>query len=223
MSPTLHESVGINIAHKKPRLICVAPTPNEVKHLTMRRTIDVAIWVFNRMRNGSSPRAFAFAIPRFAFHLSPHSTQNPMKISSTVATVCFVLACVSPTQAIERKLILGGEIVPAGTKTYTAGIRTTATGNNACGGTLISSTHVIIASLQQQLRHSLGVRGLALYQWIYRRRADQVRIDHEPPQVRVRTISKRLRDSGTGETQFIHACKACCNLTRTIKFRWCVA
>ncbi|POM63949.1 Trypsin protease GIP [Phytophthora palmivora] len=69
-----------------------------------------------------------------------------MKISSLVTGSCFVLACVSTTDAIERRLILGGDIVPAGTKTYTAGIRTTASGNNACGGALISSTHVITAS-----------------------------------------------------------------------------
>ncbi|OWY99010.1 Trypsin protease GIP [Phytophthora megakarya] len=69
-----------------------------------------------------------------------------MKIFSTIIGACVVLACVLPANAIERKLILGGEIVPAGTKTYVTGIRSTATGNNVCGGTLISPTHVITAS-----------------------------------------------------------------------------
>ncbi|EEY60915.1 chymotrypsin, serine protease family S01A, putative [Phytophthora infestans T30-4] len=69
-----------------------------------------------------------------------------MKTYSAVAGACFMLAYMSPAHAIERKLILGGEIIPAGTKTYTTGIRRTASGNNVCGGTLISPTHVITAS-----------------------------------------------------------------------------
>lgn len=43
-------------------------------------------------------------------------------------------------------MVLGGEIVPAGTKTYVAGIRSTRDGNSFCGGTLVSPTHVITAS-----------------------------------------------------------------------------
>ncbi|ETL94968.1 hypothetical protein L917_07154 [Phytophthora nicotianae] len=69
-----------------------------------------------------------------------------MKTYSTVAGACYMLVCMTPTHAVERKLVLGGDIVPAGTKTYTTGIRRTASGNNVCGGTLISPTHVITAS-----------------------------------------------------------------------------
>ncbi|KAG7383747.1 hypothetical protein PHYPSEUDO_003362 [Phytophthora pseudosyringae] len=69
-----------------------------------------------------------------------------MKTPLAIAGACFLLAFVSPTHAIERKLVLGGETVPTGTKTYTTGIRRTASGNNVCGGTLISPTHVITAS-----------------------------------------------------------------------------
>lgn len=36
-----------------------------------------------------------------------------------------------------RRLILGGEPIPAGTKTYTVGIRETINGNSYCGGVLI--------------------------------------------------------------------------------------
>ncbi|KAG1686142.1 hypothetical protein DVH05_004609 [Phytophthora capsici] len=69
-----------------------------------------------------------------------------VKTPSVIASLCFALAWASPSVAVERKLILGGEIVPTGTKTYTAGIRTTPGGNNLCGGTLISPKHVITAS-----------------------------------------------------------------------------
>ncbi|KAG6953151.1 hypothetical protein JG688_00012968 [Phytophthora aleatoria] len=40
----------------------------------------------------------------------------------------------TPAHAIERKLILGGDVIPAGTKTYTTGIRRTASGNNVSVG-----------------------------------------------------------------------------------------
>ncbi|KAF4143486.1 Trypsin [Phytophthora infestans] len=50
------------------------------------------------------------------------------------------------TDAVERRLILGGTIVPKGRKTYFAGMRKTAEGKNFCGGTLISPIHVLTAS-----------------------------------------------------------------------------
>ncbi|KAL4146179.1 hypothetical protein PRNP1_012049 [Phytophthora ramorum] len=72
-----------------------------------------------------------------------------MKIASAAATTYFALAYASTAHgadAVERKLVLGGEVVPAGTKTYNVGVRTTKAGSNACGGALISPTHVLTAS-----------------------------------------------------------------------------
>lgn len=43
-------------------------------------------------------------------------------------------------------LILGGSIVPPGTKTYTTGVRPTANGTDFCGGSLITPTHVLTAA-----------------------------------------------------------------------------
>ncbi|KAF1791815.1 Serine protease [Phytophthora cactorum] len=47
---------------------------------------------------------------------------------------------------VERELILGGEIVPSGTKTYVANIRLHQDSDSAFGGSLISPTHVLTAS-----------------------------------------------------------------------------
>ncbi|KAG3136648.1 hypothetical protein PI126_g17726 [Phytophthora idaei] len=43
-------------------------------------------------------------------------------------------------------LILGGGIVPPGTKTYTTGVRPTANGTDFCGGSLVTPTHVLTAA-----------------------------------------------------------------------------
>ncbi|KAG6584535.1 serine protease trypsin-like protein [Phytophthora cinnamomi] len=43
-------------------------------------------------------------------------------------------------------LILGGGIVPPGTKTYTTGVRPTTNGTDFCGGSLITPTHVLTAA-----------------------------------------------------------------------------
>ncbi|KAG7379868.1 hypothetical protein PHYPSEUDO_008056 [Phytophthora pseudosyringae] len=43
-------------------------------------------------------------------------------------------------------LILGGGIVPPGTKTYTTGVRPTVNGTDFCGGSLITPTHVLTAA-----------------------------------------------------------------------------
>ncbi|KAI9980432.1 hypothetical protein PInf_026276 [Phytophthora infestans] len=42
--------------------------------------------------------------------------------------------------------ILGGHVVPQGSKTYTTNLRLTADGNSVCGGTLISPDHVLTAA-----------------------------------------------------------------------------
>ncbi|KAG2502510.1 hypothetical protein BBO99_00009867 [Phytophthora kernoviae] len=57
------------------------------------------------------------------------------------------VTCAQPRQNVtERKLIVGGEVVPRGIKTYTSGLRATIDGNSFCSGSLISLTHVLTAS-----------------------------------------------------------------------------
>ncbi|KAG7388689.1 hypothetical protein PHYBOEH_007770 [Phytophthora boehmeriae] len=62
-----------------------------------------------------------------------------------------LLACVAYTTStdgsnIQRELIVGGSVVLENTKTYTTGLRTTIDGDNFCGGSLISPTHVLSSS-----------------------------------------------------------------------------
>jgi secreted trypsin-like serine protease len=60
--------------------------------------------------------------------------------------VALLAATAAVTQASDiQPLILGGTIVPVGQKTYTVGLRRSATGPNTCGGTLITPTHVLTA------------------------------------------------------------------------------
>ncbi|KAK1939994.1 Mite allergen Der f 3 [Phytophthora citrophthora] len=47
---------------------------------------------------------------------------------------------------IQRKLILGGTIVPAKAKTYMVGLRNSADGESFCGGSLVSPIHVLTGS-----------------------------------------------------------------------------
>ncbi|OWZ00421.1 Serine protease trypsin-like protein [Phytophthora megakarya] len=70
-----------------------------------------------------------------------------MKIFSTIAATSLVIGAVTSSEHTERKLILGGKPVAAGTKTYVAGIRSTANGDTFCGGSLISPTHVLTSVL----------------------------------------------------------------------------
>ncbi|ETM48222.1 hypothetical protein L914_07203, partial [Phytophthora nicotianae] len=72
-------------------------------------------------------------------------TLSSMKVFSAALFASVTLTCVTceATTHDERKLIAGGEIVPAGTKTYNVGLRSTKGGDNFCGGTLISPTHVL--------------------------------------------------------------------------------
>jgi len=52
----------------------------------------------------------------------------------------------SATPVDIEPLILGGSIVPPGTKTYTTGVRATLSGSDFCGGSLITPTHVLTAA-----------------------------------------------------------------------------
>jgi secreted trypsin-like serine protease len=62
------------------------------------------------------------------------------------AALVATTAAVGAAQAYDiTPLILGGTVVPSGTKTYTTGIRQTATGSDFCGGSLITPTHVLTA------------------------------------------------------------------------------
>ncbi|ETL90777.1 hypothetical protein L917_10632 [Phytophthora nicotianae] len=74
-----------------------------------------------------------------------------MKPINAIAIPSAVMAAIaSPIGAyqghVERELILSGEIVPSGTKTYVANIRLHQDSDSACGGSLISPTHVLTAS-----------------------------------------------------------------------------
>ncbi|RLN50224.1 hypothetical protein BBJ29_010062, partial [Phytophthora kernoviae] len=72
-----------------------------------------------------------------------------MKVACAIAAASVPLLFVFGDEAnnhVERKLILGGETVPAGTKTYTVGLRMFEDSNDFCGGALISPTHVLSAS-----------------------------------------------------------------------------
>ncbi|KAG2995221.1 hypothetical protein JG687_00014815 [Phytophthora cactorum] len=47
--------------------------------------------------------------------------------------------------------ILGGQVVPIGTKTYTAGLRTNRGDTSFCGGALNSPTHVLTSAICEQM------------------------------------------------------------------------
>ncbi|OWZ09316.1 Serine protease trypsin-like protein [Phytophthora megakarya] len=47
---------------------------------------------------------------------------------------------------VECELIVGGKIVPCGTKIYVAGLRVDRDSKHFCGGTFITPTHVHTAS-----------------------------------------------------------------------------
>ncbi|GAB9470827.1 Serine protease trypsin-like protein [Globisporangium polare] len=92
--------------------------------------------------------AAATAIPltgqAFAAHASvlegPLSYQEYLKRSSAAA------AHGSSTPSKFVPLILGGATVPAGSKTFTTGLRNTRSGSDFCGGSLITPTHVLTAA-----------------------------------------------------------------------------
>ncbi|ETP41718.1 hypothetical protein F442_10957 [Phytophthora nicotianae P10297] len=67
--------------------------------------------------------------------------------SLAVALGCIGVASASAYGTpIERELILSGEVVPIGIKTYVTSVRSTPDGDTVCGGNLISPTHVLTAS-----------------------------------------------------------------------------
>jgi secreted trypsin-like serine protease len=63
-----------------------------------------------------------------------------------VATVLLVATVAVANAADIKPLIVSGTIVPAGQKTYTVGLRMSATSESECGGTLITPTHVLSAA-----------------------------------------------------------------------------
>jgi trypsin len=64
-----------------------------------------------------------------------------MKVAAALLAATAAVAQASDIQP----LILGGKIVPVGQKTYTVGLRQTATGGAVCGGSLITPTHILTA------------------------------------------------------------------------------
>ncbi|ETP46219.1 hypothetical protein F442_07498 [Phytophthora nicotianae P10297] len=69
-----------------------------------------------------------------------------MKVIATIAAASMALG-ISNADHTSRQLILGGGVIRSGTKTYTAGIRTTPDGDTYCGGSLISPTHILTTSM----------------------------------------------------------------------------
>ncbi|KAF1323956.1 Serine protease trypsin-like protein, partial [Globisporangium splendens] len=81
-------------------------------------------------------------------------------LAAAVALIASTDAQLSYTEYLEKEalglintntstfspLILGGTIVPVGSNLYTSGLRETATGQNECGGTLITPRHVLSAA-----------------------------------------------------------------------------
>ncbi|ETM48236.1 hypothetical protein L914_07193, partial [Phytophthora nicotianae] len=84
------------------------------------------------------------AIPLPVFLLTAQATyQNPTR----VFTMKIISSAVFGSLAIGSvSAILGGQIVPQGSKTYNANLRLTADGNSVCGGALISPDHVLTAA-----------------------------------------------------------------------------
>ncbi|RMX69754.1 hypothetical protein DD238_001827 [Peronospora effusa] len=70
----------------------------------------------------------------------------PTKLNYPEYISQFISKTESTTPTNIEPLILGGNIVPSGTKTYTTGVRPTANGTNFCGGSLITPTHVLTAA-----------------------------------------------------------------------------
>eukprot|EP00644_Phytophthora_capsici_P007752 jgi/Phyca11/126128/e_gw1.61.217.1 len=69
-----------------------------------------------------------------------------MKVIATIAAASLTIGATTADHT-SRQLILGGGIIPSGSKTYTAGIRSTAEGDSYCGGSLISPTHVLTTTI----------------------------------------------------------------------------
>ncbi|GAB9475677.1 Serine protease trypsin-like protein [Globisporangium polare] len=77
-----------------------------------------------------------------------------MKLAATFAAAAALLA--TATTAQDTPLILGGTVVPVGSKTYTSGLRDTAAGTDFCGGSLITPKHILTAA------HCAGISYVAV-------------------------------------------------------------
>ncbi|GMF10069.1 unnamed protein product [Phytophthora lilii] len=76
-----------------------------------------------------------------------------MQVISTLAAASVALGAAATnanTEHVQRQLILGGEEVAVGAKTYAVGIRPTVDSDNFCGGSLISPTHVLTTATCSQ-------------------------------------------------------------------------
>ncbi|KAG6616432.1 serine protease trypsin-like protein [Phytophthora cinnamomi] len=67
-------------------------------------------------------------------------------LASAIALVSAASAGSAYQDHVERELILSGDVVPSGTKTYVAGLRIKRDSDSLCGGSLISPTHILTAS-----------------------------------------------------------------------------
>jgi secreted trypsin-like serine protease len=101
--------------------------------------------LLNRSRQVDS--AFANRTLTLQFTSKPTSLHSLLLYSPVMKVAAALLAATAAVaQASDiNPLILGGSIVPVGQKTYTVGLRQTATGGAVCGGSLITPTHVLTA------------------------------------------------------------------------------
>ncbi|KAL3664581.1 GLC7-interacting protein 2 [Phytophthora oleae] len=74
------------------------------------------------------------------------SLDSKIKVIATIAAASLAIGAVTADHT-SRQLILGGGVIPSGSKAYTAGIRSTAGGDSYCGGSLISPTHVLTTTI----------------------------------------------------------------------------
>uniref|UniRef100_A0AAV1V5Z7 Peptidase S1 domain-containing protein n=1 Tax=Peronospora matthiolae TaxID=2874970 RepID=A0AAV1V5Z7_9STRA len=69
-------------------------------------------------------------------------------VTLTLSVFALVVSCETAYggQNSQRHLIMSGQVVPSGMKTYTTGLRLSPGIDNVCSGNLISSTHVLTTS-----------------------------------------------------------------------------
>ncbi|RLN93039.1 hypothetical protein BBJ28_00027198, partial [Nothophytophthora sp. Chile5] len=90
--------------------------------------------------------ALTTACAALAAFSSSANAQEPLTYTEYLELSVLDVTSEASSNSTGTPLILGGTVVPSGTKTYTTGIRATAGGSDFCGGSLITPTHVLTAA-----------------------------------------------------------------------------